>query len=58
MLSNKKQKTISEKSAHRWLNRNRWNISKFRIGVGSEKGSCFDRQLQLCLRSINKNKEK
>jgi hypothetical protein len=46
-----KQK-ITEKSARRWLRRNSWNIQKLILGVGSEKGSCFHKQMLLCQKII------
>lgn len=48
----KKKITISEKAARRWLNRQRWNIAKFRMGIGVETGSCWHKQLLLCRRSV------
>jgi len=46
------KKTITEKNARRWLKRNSWNIQKMVIGIGSEKGSCFHKQMQLCQKTI------
>lgn len=46
---------MTKKSASRWLRRNNWKIAKFNLGMGSEKGSGFHRQLILCRRCVYSN---
>ena len=46
------KKKITERNARKWLTRNSWNIQKMILGVGSEKGSCFHKQMLLCQKTI------
>ena len=46
------KKKLKEKTARRWLNRNKWNINKMELGVGAEKHSCFHKQMILCQKSL------
>ena len=41
---------IKQKTARRWLSRNRWKIAEFLTGVGASVGSNWHKQLMLCKR--------
>jgi len=45
------KKLLKKKTARRWLNRNRWNIAKWRLEMIKADGTFF-RQMHLCNRSL------
>jgi hypothetical protein len=48
----KKKKTITEKSARRWLKRNATTIVKKELDIIGTDNSCFHRQLTLCRKVV------
>jgi len=51
----KKKERITEKSARRWLKKNSFRMQKLKMGIGSEKGSCFHKQMLLCQKVVQKS---
>jgi len=43
---------MKQKTARKWLNKNKWKIAMLNVGIGSSKKSCFHKQMKLCQRAL------